>query len=653
MSLENSSDFLLNFLGSEMNVEEKYFYQFKSFRLDVSERQLLKDDVAIPLMPKAFDLLVVLVKQSGHLVEKEELLRTVWADSFVEEANISRIVHELRKILGENKNGNKFIETVAKKGYRFVAKVTKVSESSAVADGLTEAFELPTDISNDIIQPSANPTQKRRTRTILFAVGLLSVILLISLLAFNRQSGSPVNSNAPKSIAVLPLKPINTDNRDLIYELGIAESIISKLTSVKGLTVRELSVTRRYTDINQDSLTAGREQKVDFVLASNYQISNGKIRVSSQLINVQTGEIEENLQSEKDTMDVFSMQDAIANDFGKILSQQFGKPENSQMAKRYTNNEEAYRLYLQGINLTDNRNDKDIRKAVGLFEQAIKLDLNYALAYVGLAYAHRSISIYSGNPHEEYQISKKLVEKALQLDENLAEAFTILGEIQVTYEWNFSAAEKSFRRAIELKPNSSFAHRFYALHLSNQGQFDQAIQEAKTAIDLDPNSMWNQRILGMNLYFARRYDEAISQFKLSAEIDSGTASLDWLAASYEQKGDNDQAFEWFLKSKMKSGTSIKDLDSWKNIYAQSGWQGIFRKQLERFQKEEKDKGDTFFWNIIIRSAKLGEKEQAFIYLEKSFKKRELPMVWLLVEPSIDSLRSDPRFEDLIRRVGLK
>ncbi len=438
----------------------------------------------------------------------------------------------------------------------------------------------------------------------------------------------------------------------MIYELGIADSLIIKLNTIKGLTVRELSATRKYSNIEQNALVAGKEQKVDFVLASNYQIADGKIRVTSQLINVQTGETEETLQSEKPSMDKFSMQDAIANDFGNVLSKRFGKTENSQTAKRYTNNEEAYRLYLQGMNLTDNRNDKDIRKAVELFEQAIKLDPNYALAYVGLAYAHRSLSIYAGNPHEEYQISKNLVEKALQLDGNLSEAFTILGEIQVTYEWDFSAAEKSFRRALELNPNSSFARRFYALHLSNQGQFDQAINEAKTAIDLDPNSVWNQRILGMNLYFARRYDEAIAQFNRSAEMENGNPSFGWIAASFKRKGDDNQAFEWFLKSETKSGANTKDLDSWKNIYTQFGWQGIFRKQLEQSKKEEKDKGGTYFWRIIICSAQLGDKEQAFIYLEKAYKKRELPMVWLRVEPSLDPLRSDPRFEDLLRRVGL-
>jgi DNA-binding winged helix-turn-helix (wHTH) protein/tetratricopeptide (TPR) repeat protein len=647
MSLENYSDFLHNFSVSDVNGESKHFYQFKSFRLDVAERQLLNNGVSVPLMPKVFDVLVYLVERGGHLVEKDELLRTVWADSFVEEANIARIIHELRKILGEDKNSDKFIETVAKKGYRFVAEVTKVPFGDAETARRGDAVM---DVEEKSSQPNLKP--KHTTRIILFAVVLLSMISLISLLAFNRQPASPVNSNQPKSIAVLPLKPVNTDNRDLIYELGIAESLILKLGSVKGVTVRPLSAIRKYSDIEQDAMTAGKEQQVDYVLESNYQLVNGKILVTSQLFNVQTGAIEETLRSEKDSTDKFLMQDAIANDFGNILLTRFGKSVSNQTAKHYTNNEEAYRLYLRGMNLTDKRGtDVEFRQAVELFEQSVRLDPNYALAYVGLAYAHRSLSTWGGDTHEEYRLSKKAVEKALQLDENLAEAHTILGEIQDTYEWDLSAADKSYRRAVELDPNSPFVHRFYALHLMNLERFDEAIIEAKAAIDLDPNSMWNQRILGMVFHFARRYDEAITQFKRVVEMDDNGNSRDWLSMAFMQKGDYDQAFEWFLEAEKRRWYVSLDSDSWKTIYAKSGWHGVLRQQLERKKLEEKN-GYFPYWDMATIYAELGEKDSAFIYLEKCRQNRQLYMLWLRIEPKLDPLRSDPRFEDLIRRVGL-
>ena len=564
-----------------MSNENQHFYEFKNFRLDLGERQLFREGVPVALMPKAFDVLSALVERNGHLVEKDELLHLVWNDAFVEEASVSRIVYTLRKVLGEDENDNKYIETVAKHGYRFVAEVRKIKT---------------------------------------------------------------------QSIAVLPLKPVNTDNRDLIFELGIAESIILKLNATKGVTVRPLSAIRKYSDIEQDALTAGREQKVEYVLESNYQLANGKIRVTSQLFNVQTGAIEETLQSEKDSTDIFSMQGAIANDFGNTLLARFGKALNNQTAKRYTTSEKAYRLYLDGMNLTDKRNRDDSRKAAELFEQAIKLDPNYALAYVGLAYAHSTISFWGGDPREEYPISKNAVEKALQLDENLAEAFTILGEIQDYYEWDFPAAEKSHRHAIELNPNSSFAHRFYAYHLIAVTHLDEANAEIKTAIDLDPNSMWNQGILGMVLHFARRYDEAITQFKRVVEMDRNDISRVWLSNSLELKGDYYQAFEWFLQAETQRGASAGDLDSWKTIYAKSGWQEVLRRQLERNKQEEKNGGYPY-WEIANFSAQLGDKDMTFVYLEKSYQIRDPYIVWLRIEPHFDSLRSDPRYLDLVRRIG--
>ncbi len=528
-----------------MSNENQHFYEFKNFRLDLGERQLFREGVPVALMPKAFDVLSALVERNGHLVEKDELLHLVWNDAFVEEANVSRIVHTLRKVLGEDENGNKYIETVAKHGYRFVAEVRKINQANSESIVQTEETK-ESDDSNKIraVPPekvkTASPFTRIKQRPMLFLISaavFLTLILFTALLLYRQNPAFSNASKTTQSIAVLPLKPVNTDNRDLIFELGIAESIILKLNATKGVTVRPLSAIRKYSDIEQDALTAGREQKVEYVLESNYQLANGKIRVTSQLFNVQTGAIEETLQSEKDSTDIFSMQDAIANDFGNTLLARFGKALNNQTAKRYTTSEEAYRLYLDGMNLTDKRNGDDSRKAAELFEQAIKLDPNYALAYVGLAYAHSTISFWGGDPREEYPISKNAVEKALQLDENLAEAFTILGEIQDYYEWDFPAAEKSHRHAIELNPNSSFAHRFYAYHLIAVTHLDEANAEIKTAIDLDPNSMWNQRILGMVLHFARRYDEAITQFKRVVEMDRNDISRVWLSNSLELKGD--------------------------------------------------------------------------------------------------------------------
>jgi DNA-binding winged helix-turn-helix (wHTH) protein/TolB-like protein/Tfp pilus assembly protein PilF len=666
-----------------MNSEEKHFYQFKSFRLDVAERQLLHNGETLPLTPKAFDVLAALVERGGHLVEKDELLKSVWADSFVEEANVPRIVHTLRKVLGEDENGNKFIETVAKKGYRFVAEVDEVREPIArnhengnrnfaiaietfpetiaaenfpetiAAEKLPEAeFQIPPPVTVETVVQLAKE-QKHTTRIVLFTVGFLSAIFLIFLLSFNRQSADSIAPNDIKSIAILPLKPLMTENRDSIYELGVADSLILKLSPVKGLIVRPLSATRQYADVAQDAIAAGRQQQVDYVLASNYQIADGRIRITSQLINVQSGLVEEVFKDEQNNSNGFAVQDAVAANIGQKLLKKLNREPNNLAAKRYMPNEEAYRLYLDGMNLTDKQNIKEARKAAELFEQSVKLDPNYALGYAGLAYAHWTIAMYGGNENEEFPKAMNAVQRALALDENLAEAHSNLGQIQHTYEWKHLEAEKSHRRAIELEPNSSFAHRNYAFHLLDMGRFDEAVAEIKTAIDLDPNSVWNQRSLGNILYLARRYDEAIVQLKRVVEMDASRIQTYYgLSRSFEQKGDYAQAFEWFLRGETQGGKSAEELNSWKIVYNESGWQGVLRRQLE-MSKEKEKKGEVQSAAVVRRSAQLGDTEQAFVYLEKSYQKRELLMIQLLIDPQLDSLRSDARFDVLVKRVRLK
>jgi DNA-binding winged helix-turn-helix (wHTH) protein/tetratricopeptide (TPR) repeat protein len=661
-----------------MNGAEKHFYQFKSFRLDVGERQLLDGDTAVSLTPKAFDVLAALVERSGHLVEKDELLRLVWSDSFVEEANVARIVHTLRKVLGEDGNGNKYIETVAKKGYRFVAKVDEVHESfsknhengsrnfSAFGEispeiNEPEKFpetesEIPHTINNKIgrenISASLADNQKYKTRRLtLVSVGILCAAFLVFSLSFNRQSALSINPDDVKSIAVLPVKPLTMENREARYELGIQDSLINKLSMVKGLKVRSLSATRQYTNVDQDAIAAGREQQVDYVLASNYQIADDKIRITAQLINVRSGSVEEVFNFEEKNSSGFAVQDAVAANFSQSLLKRLNREPNNFPVKRYTTSEEAYRLYHLGAALADKRNRRDFEKAIEYFEQAIELDSNYALAYAGLANVHTAIAGTSGGA-EDFLKAKAAIEKALAIDDGLAEAHSYSGEIKVNYEWDFAGAEADYRKAIELNPNSSAAHRMYALLLGYLGRFDEAFAEIKTAIDLEPASALNHKIYGQILYYARRYDEAAVQLKRTLEMDADPpGAYNFLRRSYRMKDDPDQAFECFVRSRTQQKDDAEQIELWKTIYAESGWRGVYERQLEKLKEDEKN-GKPNYNQLAGLYVELGDREQAFFYLNKVFEKRGWTMITLKVEPSFDSLRSDSRFEDLLKRVGL-
>ncbi len=668
MSLENFPSFLLNFSEFEMNAEEKHFYRFKAFRLDVAERQLLHHNMPVSLTPKAFDVLAVLVERSGHLVEKDELLRLVWSDSFVEEANVARVVHTLRKTLGEDENGNKFIETVAKKGYRFVAKVSEIREPAArrsengkqdpstIDEKFSETeVQTPPSVTDQTIAPLVSKP-KQTARIVLFTVGFMSAVFLILSLSFNFQSGFSFNPNDVKSIAVLPLKPLTAENREPIYEFGIADALIFKLSSAKNLVVRPLSATRRYADLEQDAAVAGREQKVDYVLASNYQIADGKILVTSQLINVQSGQVEEVFKDLRENANKLAVQEAVAANIGQSLLKTLNRKSNNFSAKRYTTNEEAYRLYLQGTALADKRSQKDEAKAIEYFEKAIELDPNYALAYAGLANAHNAVAIFKGiDTHDEYLKAKAAVEKALAIDENLSEAHSYVGEMKMNYEWDFAGAEVEMKKGIELDPNSSNAHRMYALYLNSMGRFDESIAEIKTAIDLEPASVLNQSIYGMILYFARRYDEAIVQLERTIEMDpSLKRSYRWLMKSYQMKGNDEKAFEWFLRSPKIKADNPEKITMWKETYAKSGWRGITQQQIKE-EKENEKKGKDISWELMVFFAELGDKEQAIFYMEKVFSsdERSWGKISMTIDPRYDFLRSDPRFKEVIKRIGLK
>ena len=642
-------------------LQTKSFYEFEGFRVDPVNRLLFRNNEIVPLTAKVFDILLVFVENSGRVLEKDEVMQHVWQDSFVEEGNLTRNVSTLRKALGADPKSHQYIVTIPGRGYQFVAEVREVHDSQplTIVEELTvsktiieEQIELPNDQkAHPLLEtkestnlPFARHSQKRFF--ILATTGII-VVALVAVLIF-RKAPAP-RSPSVKSIAVLPLKPVNAENRDQAYEYGIADALILKLSSVKEIIVRPLSATRKYASLEQDPLAAGREQQVDYVLTSNYQLAEGKIRLTSQLIHVEDGSIASVFKCDERCADIFALQDDIAERVGQLLLTRLSNEESNLLAKRYTNNEEAFRLYSQGMYLVERRNAADTQKSIEYFEQATKLDPHYALAYIGLAYARNSNAWFNG-VLADVESAKKAAAKALELDANLAEAHVASGVVKADYEWDFSGALPEFKRALELNPHSVFAHRFYGLYLSYFERFDEAIAEIKSAIEIDPTSLYSNKMLGDILYYAHRYDEAIAQYqRVVAMDDHFWSSNDWIWISYEMKGDYEQAFNWYLRSLKAKGATELDIKAMKRIYAQSGWKGILRQMHIALSK----KGIVISFVLACISAQLGEKEQAFAYLEQACAIRVPFISSLKVEPRLDPLRSDPRFDELLHRVGLK
>lgn len=683
-----------------MSQQNERIYEFAEFRLLPEEHLLSRSGEPISLKPKAFSTLVLLVERHGHLVGKSELMERIWEDSFVEEAAVSRCIWSIRNALGEDSKNVRFIQTVPKLGYRFVAEVTEVQRS--IDDEPSVKREIVSAVVNSNLLPITRPSVKRMTaalpsqeradasqeradvsfpvldeavetrtesddttaavdgrtsrlRSKYFFIGLFAVLLLLSSVGtyyFLKRTPSPVATNGSR-IAVLPLKPVYVENRDPIVEFGIAESLILKLSSDKNLTVRPLSAVRHYVALDRDPVDAGRALNVDFVLSSNYQLVNGKIRVTSQLLNVSTGQTEWTFKSESDAADAFSMQDKVANGIGNAVFARFGTAPNTFAAKRGTANEEAYRLYSQAMYLVEKEVKTDTQRSIELLDKAIALDPNYAAAWAGKGRAHCAYShMGDRSPEEEYEIARPAVERALELDSNLAEAHAILGIIQTDYYWNFAEGEKHFLRAIELSPSADY-YRWYGNRLVRFGRFEEAVAAMKTAINSSPANIFHYQMFGWVLYMARRNDEAIEQLERVVEMDPSFATAyDNLWKAYHLKGDYARAFESFLQHRQLAGASSDSMIQFNSAYQKNGWPAVLKTYQEMMKAQEPKEG---FWagnyTLAVLSAFVGDKEQSFESLNKAFKYRSAAITFLKTDPALDSLHGDPRFSQMLTRAG--
>lgn len=495
------------------------------------------------------------------------------------------------------------------------------------------------------------PFRRRITPLRAYYIAAICVFVLIAaalgLYVYSTGSGG---GGDKRSIAVLPVKPIDPASRDVVFEVGIADSLIQRLSST-GLIVRPLSAVRKYADLDQDPLTAGKEQHADYVLASNYLVVADKIRLTVQIWNVETGQIDASYKTEKETGNVLAMQDAVAEDVGGfVMSRYQATVAKSVSFSRGTANEEAYRLYLQAMNLIDKESAGDSRRAIELLDQALALDPNFAKAWANKARAHCNYAHLGGSsPDAEFAIAKPAIERAFSLDRDLPEAHAVLGIIRTDYDWNFVEGQREFQLAIERSPGSDIFYRWYANRLAANGRFDEAIANVKTAIDLNPAYIVHQVHYGRVLYLARRYDEAVRQLEQTLEVDPNNSIALWaLWQCFHVKGDYSRAFETFLKFQRSTGADAMNLKDYERSYANGGWQCVLSTHL-RIAKSGVVTGSGAF-GIAMISAMLGDREQAFKNLELAAENRTLMMPNLASDPAFDQIREDPRFKELLGRV---
>jgi TolB-like protein/class 3 adenylate cyclase/Tfp pilus assembly protein PilF len=504
--------------------------------------------------------------------------------------------------------------------------------------------------------PSVKPAKLRKPLLLTGAI-LLTIALVIGFWAFSHRHSQKVAnalSSPEKRIAVLPFKPLVPENRDQVLELGMADSLIAKLSNIREIVVRSLNSVRKYSGLDQDPVAAGRELEVDSVLEGNVQKSSDRIRVSARLINVADGSsLWADTFDEKFT-NVFAVQDAISQKVADALALRLSGEENKRLTRRFTENVEAYQLYLTGRYHWNKLTPPEITKSIEFFKKAIELDPTYALAYFGLADAYRSLAPTSEVPSKDtLPQAQAAATKALELDETLAEPHATLAFIHTWYDWDWSGAEREAKRAIELNPNWSFGHIAYAQMLSVTGRSQEAIAEGARAVELDPLSLIINALNGYHLHLARRDDEAIARLKKTVELDSNFwIAHQFLGMAYIEKKMYPEAISEFSQAVKLSGGNSEPLAL--NGYASvlSGDTAKGRAVLQELKSLESQRYIPPS-NLALLSYVLGEKDEAFSWLEKAYQDRDIRLCRLKVDSKWDSMRSEPRFVEILRRIGLQ
>jgi DNA-binding winged helix-turn-helix (wHTH) protein/TolB-like protein/Flp pilus assembly protein TadD len=639
-----------------MSAQNARIYEFGPFRLDAQRRRLLRQGEAVPLKPKDFDTLLALVEEGGHVLPKEALMERVWPGSFVEEGNLSLHISNLRKALGEKRDQHKYIVTVPGQGYEFVANVRELKDSDANLV-FTEGSKTSINIEEHVIeQPRYVSSALGQYRG--WLVVIIPAILAVAIGGYylrTRRASIALSSTPVKSLAVLPFKPLASANRDESLELGMADTLITRLSNIKGITVRPTSSVRGYSDLQQDAVEAGRQLQVDAVLEGNIQRSNDRIRVTARLIRVSDGTALWAQQFDERFGDIFTVQDSISQRLASSLSLTTNSEEQELLSKHHTDNSQAYESYLKGRYFYGGVvSEEGLKKSIVYYEQAIKLDPNYAEAYAGLANSYMRLGNVWGflSPQETFPKAEPILKKALELDESVAEAHASLATYKFWYEWDWAGAEREFKRAIELNPNVGKAHHEYAGLLQVFGRFDEAVAERELSRQLDPLSPNAVATVGYPHYYARRYDEAIKYYRQALELDPNFSwSHLWIGQVYLEKGLLNEAIDEIKTALKLSNGNTRVLATLGYAYAVAGNRHEALKVITNLQELAKEKYVSPYFIAIIHSG-LKNRDEAFAALEKAFEERQPYLTHLKVEPVFANLREDPRFADLLRRVGL-
>jgi DNA-binding winged helix-turn-helix (wHTH) protein/TolB-like protein/tetratricopeptide (TPR) repeat protein len=625
--------------GSEAAV-----FAFGPFVLDRDRRLLARDGAVVTVTPKAFDLLVVLVERGGAAVSKDELMTALWPGTAVEESNLTFQISTLRKALGTEGAG--CIATLPGRGYQFVAPLQRlpgggVAAAGAVAQVAAEA--VVEDVERTTITVSESRSSAWRWIAAL-ALLVLGAVVAAVVLRRDRAPSPPI-----QSLAVLPFKPLGGAQRDEALELGMADTLITRLSRMPAVTVSPISAVRRYSRLDDDPLAAGRQLGVDAVVDGSIQRRGPRMRVTVRLLRTSDGKPMWASQLDETASDLFAVQDLVAERVARAVVPALSEPAEAQLARRTTTDLEAYELYLKGRYWAN----AEPARAEEFFQRAVARDPNFATAWAAIADTWLMRGRYgNSSPRQQFDKARQAAMKAVALDPESAEGHAALAEVYADHDWDWKRAEGEYRRALELNPSSDVAHGQFAYLLLFRRDFEGALEHARRATEIDPLSPLWAIGLGFILDSAGRHEEAIRSLEETLRVHPGlTPALLHLGMAYTNAGKPEMGVAKFQEALVPRPRSAQLLGLLAFAQARAGHRDA---ALSIVHDLEKRAGHEAVGspNLALAWTALGNHDRAFYWLERGYADRLFLLRVVTVQPGFDPLRSDPRYADLMRRMGL-
>jgi TolB-like protein/DNA-binding winged helix-turn-helix (wHTH) protein/Tfp pilus assembly protein PilF len=623
---------------------------FGRFELDVRERVLRKEGQRVRLQDQPFQILCVFLQRPGELVTREELRNELWpAGTFVDfEHSVNTAVKKLRQALNDTAEDSRYIETIPRQGYRFIAPVRQpegppASPGQETPRSLEEAApEVPLEAPL-IIRPA------RRVPLSAALIGLTCLCVVLFALLWKSNTARPRISGI-QSLAVLPLVNLSGDPGQEYFADGMTEALITELAKAGPLRLISRTSVMQFKGARMALPDIAKALHVDAIVEGSVVRSGDRVRVTAQLIQAASDRHLWANTYESQLGNLLELQDRIA----RTIAHEVGVKLTGEQLARLTGasgvNWEAYENYLQGRYYWNKRTEEGETKGLEYFERASRKDPNFAPAYAGIADSYIVLAHHGHvSANDAYRNAKTAALKANQLDGTSAEAHTSLGLVAHAFEWNWPAAEREFKAAIQLNPNYATAHHWYSHYLVSMGKLDEAIRELRQARDLDPLSFPINIFLGMTLFYSHQEAAALAQFHNTEIILPGYAEVHGhIANVYEQEKRFDEAVtekEQALVLAHKSAAALKQ------AYATSGYPGVLREELKHWNQEAEIGVPPDLERAHLYT-RLGERDRAFLFLEKAYEQRDPWLLNLKVDPAWETIRTDGRFQDLVRRIGL-